>query len=303
MRRELVEQVARGEPIGDDDVRTGQQPPPAHRDEFGVAGAATDEGDAGADGFGVHPVHRHDPRLQRLDQRRAHGGGPPWAATGEHADGQPVVLAHRRGDRGAARGVVGADTEHARPLGRGGDGGVDLRVVGGREGVPGAVEVAVAVGARGPAQLPGGGHALDRGGHVGSDDLDVRTRGQQRREAALGDGAAADDHHPATGEREPDQVRPLTAGHAAAPAGRDEVLDETGPAWTGDTLARTGSSSSDVAHPRGRWAVARGALPGGRSRGSAVPDRSRVARPNGVEHNRTRAARGPSARSLTSPAG
>ena len=95
--RELVEQVAGAEPVGDDDVRAGQQPPPAHGDQLRVAGAAADQRDAGPDGFGVHPVHRHDPRLQRLDQRRAHGGGAPRAAAGEHADGQPVVLARPPG--------------------------------------------------------------------------------------------------------------------------------------------------------------------------------------------------------------
>ena len=44
--RQLREQLARPEPVGDHDVRLGQQLPAADRDEAGVTRAAADQGHA-----------------------------------------------------------------------------------------------------------------------------------------------------------------------------------------------------------------------------------------------------------------
>ena len=57
---------------------------------------------------------------------------------------KPVVLERGGRDRGAVAGDVGAHAEDLPALGLGDDGGVDVRVVGGGDRVPGAVEVAVA---------------------------------------------------------------------------------------------------------------------------------------------------------------
>ena len=65
-------------------------------------------------------------------------------AAGQHPDGQPFVLERGGGDGGALDGDVGADTEDLPALGLGDDRGVDVRVVGSRDRIPGAVEVSVA---------------------------------------------------------------------------------------------------------------------------------------------------------------
>ena len=213
VRRQLVEQVAGSEPVGDDDVRAGQQPPTAHGDQLGIARTTADQSDPGPHGLGVGRVHRHDPGLQRLDQRRPDRRGAARPATGKDPDGQPVVLADGGGDRGATWSVVGAHAEHAGPLGGRGDLRVDLRVVRGGERVPGAVEVAVAVGARGPAQLLRRRHAFDGGRDGRGDHLDVRTRCEQGRDTPLGDGAAADDDDPTTGENQAGEVGAWVGAH------------------------------------------------------------------------------------------
>ena len=65
-------------------------------------------------------------------------------AAGQHPDRQALVLERGGCDRGALAGHIGAHTEDLQALGLGDDGGVDVRVVGGRDRVPGAVEVSVA---------------------------------------------------------------------------------------------------------------------------------------------------------------
>ena len=50
VRAELVEQLARGEPVGHDDVGGGERVPGRHGDELGVARTAADEHDARACG-------------------------------------------------------------------------------------------------------------------------------------------------------------------------------------------------------------------------------------------------------------
>ncbi|GAA3111258.1 hypothetical protein GCM10020254_66750 [Streptomyces goshikiensis] len=47
MRRELVEEVAGAEPVGDDDVGLGEETAAADGDQVRVAGTAADEGDTG----------------------------------------------------------------------------------------------------------------------------------------------------------------------------------------------------------------------------------------------------------------
>ena len=64
-------------------------------------------------------------------------------AAGQHADRQALVLECRGRDRGAFAARVGAHAEDPAALGLVHDGGVDVRVVGGGDGVPGAVEIAV----------------------------------------------------------------------------------------------------------------------------------------------------------------
>ena len=133
------------EPVGDDDVGRRQRLAPADGDEARVARPAPDEGDAGSHDAVAAVGERA--AAQGLDGPVAHPGRAPRVAAAVHGHGDVVVAAHRGRDGGAGVGDVGAHAEHAQQLGLGGDLGVDLRVVGGRDRVPGVGEVAVGVAA------------------------------------------------------------------------------------------------------------------------------------------------------------
>ena len=146
VRRQLGEQFRWRQPVGDDDVGLGEQAPAAHGDQFGVTGSAADQRDAAAHHVGaLGALGRDDAGLQRLADGRADRRRPAVLAAGQDPDGQPGVVERRRGHRGALDGDVGADAEDAAAVGLGDDRLVHLRVVGGRDRVPGAVEVTVAV--------------------------------------------------------------------------------------------------------------------------------------------------------------
>ena len=97
---------------------------------------------------------------------------------GQHADGQAFELERRRGDRGALTGRVGAHTEDVAPLGLGDNGGVDLGVVGGRDDIPGTLEVAVTKLSKSNV-IPC--HGLDRRGGGAGNDVHVGSVGDQQR--------------------------------------------------------------------------------------------------------------------------
>ena len=132
-------------------------------------------------------------------------------ATGQHADGQALVFERRGRDRGALAGDVGAHTEDLPALGLGDDGGVDIGVVGGRNRIPCAVEIAV-------TELSecqrDSGHRLDGRGRAAGDDVHVRAVGDQQRQPALRDGAPTDDDDLLAGQAQADEVGVL--GHPAS---------------------------------------------------------------------------------------
>ncbi len=94
---------------------------------------------------------------------------------------------------------------------------VGFRVAGGDQGVPGVGEVALRVRAPLPGDLARVHHGLDGGGGLGGHEEDVRARRDQRREAALGDLAAAEDDHAAAGEAEAYGVGGVFGHEGAAP--------------------------------------------------------------------------------------
>ena len=104
-------------------------------------------------------------------------------------------------------GASSARTQNTRtPLRLLGDRGVDGRIVRAGDRVPGAVEVAVAVGGGRSSAAPRRGHALDGGRDLRRDHLHVRTRREEPDEPPLRHRAAADDDDPAPGEVETDEV-------------------------------------------------------------------------------------------------
>ncbi|CAD5989107.1 protein of unknown function [Streptomyces sp. KY70] len=209
VRRQFVEQVAGAEAVGDDHVGLGEEAAAAHRDQVRVAGAAADQGDAG----GVVAVVRGGDGAvaQALDDGVAEGGGVAGvAALGggvEDGDGDVVDAAGGRGPGGRGLGVVGPYAPGAGALGLGGGGVVGGGVGGGDEDVPGVGEVAVLVAAALPADLPGVRHGLDGSRRGRGDQGDDGTGGDELREPALRDLAAADDYGAAAVEAQADGVR------------------------------------------------------------------------------------------------
>ena len=154
---------------------------------------------------------RDEALLQRLVDGRPDRRRPAVLAAGQHPDRQPFVLERGGCDGGALAGHVGAHAEDVQALGLGDDGGVDVRVVGGRDRIPGAVEVSVA---KLPERQGDSRHALDGRGGAAGDDVHVGTVGDQQRQAALRDGTAADDDDLLAGQAQADEVGVL--GHPAS---------------------------------------------------------------------------------------
>ena len=201
---QLGEQFRRREAVGDDDIGVGEQPPPPDGDQFRVARPAADQGHPAVhDTWGLA---RDEPLLERLMDRRPDRSRAPMLASGQHPHRQALVLERRRGDRGAFAAGVCADTEDLTTLGLVHDGGVDVRVVGGRDDIPGAFEVAFA---KAPQRQRDSTHRLNRRRCGPGNDVDVRAGCYQKREAALRDGAAADDHDLPVGQSKADQIRVL----------------------------------------------------------------------------------------------
>ena len=112
--------------------------------------------------------------------------------------------------------ATSARTQKMLPaLGLGDDGRVDVRVVGGRDRIPGAVEVPVAKVAQ--RQGDSASIALDGRGGAAGDHVHVGAVGDQQRQAALRDGAAADDDDLLAGQPQADEVGVL--GHPREPRG------------------------------------------------------------------------------------
>ena len=119
-RRQLAEQVARGEPVGDHHVGLHQRLAAGHRHQLRVAGTAADEHHAGR---AVAVVRRGDGALtQPLEDLVADGRGAPRVAVA-----QPMLRTRRSRPRmrptagvqaEAADGVVGPHAEDPPCLGR-----------------------------------------------------------------------------------------------------------------------------------------------------------------------------------------
>ena len=149
VRRQLGEQLLRRQPVGDDDVGLGQQPPPAHGDQLGIAGPAADQRDAAVDPSGVSAVITPCCRASWIADRMAaeRRCSPPASTPTDspsYSNDAGVTAVPSRATSARTQKILAA-------LGLGDDGRVDVRVVGGRDRVPGAVEVAVAEVAQRPA--------------------------------------------------------------------------------------------------------------------------------------------------------
>ena len=206
VRRQLVEQLARGEPVGHHHVGLAQRSARRHGDQLGVTRAAADEHDARRT---VVVVRGDDLTVpQRGDDPVADRGRLARLAVAEHRDGHAGVPADRRASRRVACGrVVGADAEDPLRLAGRADLLVDTGVVGRGDDVPRLVDVARLEAALVPGDLAGAGQALDRGGRHRRNDHDVGTGREKSRDPALGDVPAADDEHPAALEPEARGVR------------------------------------------------------------------------------------------------
>ena len=128
-------------------------------------------------------------------------------SAGQHPDHQSLIVEGGRGDRGAVAAGIGADAENASALGLGHHRGVHLWVVGGGDGVPGAVEVAAAVVPQGQGDArPLKSKGFHRRGGRPGDDVDVGTVRDENRHPALRHRAATDHDDLLTGQAQADQV-------------------------------------------------------------------------------------------------
>ena len=110
---------------------------------------------------------------RRPDRRR-----PAVISAGKHTDGQALVLERRGRHRGTVARHVGAHTEDPVLLGLGDDGGVDGRIVGGRDRIPGTFQVAIPKLSEFQSDSV---HRLDRRGDTAGNDVHVGTIGHQQR--------------------------------------------------------------------------------------------------------------------------
>ena len=151
----------------------------------------------------------------------------------EHADRKALVFERRGRDRRTVAGDVGAHTEDPAPVRFGDDRLVDVRIVGCGDGIPRAVEVAVAE----FAQLQRDAvHRLDGRCRGAGDDVHVGSVGEQERKSALCDGAPTDDDDPSAVQAQADEVGVLThrasLDVAAAAATKRDAASEWAAAWT-----------------------------------------------------------------------
>jgi len=200
VRAQRVEQVARSEPVGDDDVRGGEQLAAADGDQSWVAGTAADEGDAAELrtrlGPRVSAADRQQPAVEPREDRVADRRRPSRVTPAGDRHGDPLghgpvrAPGHRGGPHARGVGVVGPDTPDAVRLARRRDHGVDRRRVGRRVHQPGRLRfenVTRLEPPLPPAEPSSAGRLTDLAAGVGSDDVDGRSGGQprpQRRPAA-----------------------------------------------------------------------------------------------------------------------
>ena len=200
---QLVEQLARCQPVGDHDVGRGQGVPRGDRRELRVPRTPADQDHAGG---GV----QGGPGGQRAVAQRGHdlvadAGRPAGLAVGQDRDGEPAVAPHRRGPRGRGGRVVGTHAEDPPTLALLADGGVDLGIVGRRDDVPRVLEVPRLEAAGVPGDLTG--QPLQGGGDLRGDQQHVGTGADQRRHPALRDVTTAHHDDPASSQAQSDGVR------------------------------------------------------------------------------------------------
>ncbi len=210
-RRQVAQQLARSEAVGDHQVGLHQRATAGHRDQLGVTGAAADQRHAGD----RRPAFagRDRPLVEPGDDGVADRRRTPRLAAPEHRQGQSVVPPHGRGPRRRRGRVVRPDAEDAGGLGDLGDVLVHRRVVRRRDHVPGVVQVLVAEPALDPGHLARTHLSLDRRRDLRRDDHDLRTGREQPGDAPLGDVPATDDQHPAARQPEARGVRRVVGHH------------------------------------------------------------------------------------------
>ena len=214
VRSQLVEQLARRQPVGHDDVRRGERVAGGDGDEVGLAGTTADQHHTRTPvvGVGRREVTVAQGRDDVVAQRRR----LPWLAIAEHADGQAPVVPDGGRPCGAAPSVVGPHAEGVPLLGGSGDPGVDCRVVGRRDDVPRTVDVGLGEVAQQQRQLAG--QPLQRGGDLGADQRDLRAGGQEGRHPTLRHVSPSDHDHLAPGQHEPGEVG-MGVGHGSIVSG------------------------------------------------------------------------------------
>ena len=187
------------EVVGHDDVGLRDGAPSAHRDQPGVARAATHEDDGAAPAVGgdagraVGDAAVGEPG----DHRVAHADRALRVTSAVHPHHDVVVPADRRGPDAGRPAVVGPGAEDAGALGLLADRRVHGVVVGRRHGVPGTVEIAGFVPTADPGQRARRDQGLQCRGDRGAHDGDLRPGIEEAGHPAVGDlPAAHDDHAP-----------------------------------------------------------------------------------------------------------
>jgi hypothetical protein len=206
---QLVEQGAGRQPVGEDHVGLGEQLPPAHGDQAGVAGPAADDRDPGrvtAAVAGTEPAG-----LEAGDDRVADRGAVPGVAPlrvdTEHGDAGTGRLTAGRRPGGRRPGVVGADIPGPLCLSGRSHGGIHLGVVRAGADQPGPGAVAGPVAPRLPADPPGRGQVFQRRGDLRRYQQHVGARVEQGGDPPGRDRSPAHDDDAAALQAEPQQVR------------------------------------------------------------------------------------------------
>ena len=206
-----VEQVAWAEPVGDDDVRRGEQLSTADGDESRVTGATADEGNPSHQGASVRSrrgalaADRQQPAVEAGEDRVADRGRPSRVAAAGDGHGDPLgdgpdrAVGHGRRPDARGVGVVGPDAPDAVLVAGRRDHRVDGRRVGRGVHQPGRLRLEDVARLEPPLPPPepsGPRRLADLGARVGRDDVDHGSGVQQGRYAPGRHGAPAHDEDP-----------------------------------------------------------------------------------------------------------
>ncbi len=239
--REVIQDAARAEPIGDDDIGVHQGRPASQGEQPRVSRAAADEDNRAGGHLAVgscgpaSPAHREGAEAQTRENRVADRPSAPGIPIARDRDLQTLGgrIWRTVGDRGApgstVRAGVGPDAPDARSLGIASNRSVhnwksSCRVHQPDSLTRGQVTAVVVLGS--PLQDTGTDEVRELGHQGGRDDRDPGTVGEHPAYPAVGDRTAADDEDAALTELEGDRV----AHGQAAPRPRvDSSRRESGP--------------------------------------------------------------------------